>query len=278
MASLQENTLMDAPDVLKKIAAYKADEVKALKKRTNIKELRAYAARRSAPKGFAAALKKAAKTGPALIAEVKKASPSKGIIRGDFDPVNIALSYEVGGAACLSVLTDGPGFQGSNQIFNQVRKASPLPMLRKDFMLEPIQITESRALGADCILIIMGMIDDKTAKSLMREAKRLGMDALVETHDEAELERAIALGATLIGINNRDLRTFNTTLDTFFNLAPKAPKDALLVAESGIFTPDDVLALTENGAQAFLVGESLMRQDDVAEATQRLIGRKKHNK
>ena len=265
-------SLMDAPDVLKKIAAYKADEVKALKKRTNIKELRAYAAKLPAPKGFAAALEKAAKTGPALIAEVKKASPSKGVIRADFDPVNIALSYEVGGATCLSVLTDGPGFQGSNAIFGQVRKASPLPLLRKDFMVEPIQIAESRALGADCVLIIMGMIDDRTASSLMRETKRLGMDALVETHDETELARAIALGATLIGINNRDLRTFNTTLNTFYNLAPKAPKNALLVAESGIFTPKDLLALTEKGAQAFLVGESLMRQDDLAEATRRLIG------
>ena len=272
MASLQKNTLMDAPDVLKKIAAYKADEVKALKSRTNINELRAYADRQPAPRGFAAKLKTAAKTGPALIAEVKKASPSKGVIRADFDPVNVALSYEVGGAACLSVLTDGPGFQGSNAIFDQVRRATPLPLLRKDFMLEPIQIAESRALGADCVLIIMGMIDDKTAKSLMREAKKLGMDALVETHDETELARAIALGATLIGINNRDLRTFNTTLNTFYNLAPKAPKNALLVAESGIFTPDDVLALTEKGAQAFLVGESLMRQDDVVEATRRLIG------
>ena len=272
MASLQKNTLMDAPDVLKKIAAYKSDEVKTLKSRTNIKKLRAFASRQPAPRGFASKLKTAAKIGPALIAEVKKASPSKGVIRADFDPVNIALSYEVGGAACLSVLTDGPGFQGSNAIFDQVRRATPLPLLRKDFMLEPIQIAESRALGADCVLIIMGMIDDKTAKSLMREAKNLGMDALVETHDESELTRAVALGATLIGINNRDLRTFNTTLDTFARLAPKTPKDALLVAESGIFTPNDVLSLTEKGAQGFLVGESLMRQDDVAEATRRLIG------
>ena len=265
-------SLMDAPDVLKKIAAYKADEVKILKRRANISELREHGARRPAPRGFSAALIQAARSGPALIAEVKKASPSKGLIRADFDPVNIALAYEVGGAACLSVLTDGPGFQGSNAIFDQVRRATPLPLLRKDFMLEPIQIAESRALGADCVLIIMGMIDDRTAKALMREAARLGMDALVETHDEVEMARAVALGATLIGINNRDLRTFHTTLDTFAQLAPKAPKDALLVAESGIFTSDDVLSLTEKGAQAFLVGESLMRQDDVAEATKRLIG------
>jgi len=265
-------SLMDAPDVLKKIAAYKADEVKILKRRASISELRGHGARRPAPRGFSAALRQAARSGPALIAEVKKASPSKGLIRADFDPVNIALAYEVGGAACLSVLTDGPGFQGSNAIFDQVRRATPLPLLRKDFMLEPIQIAESRALGADCVLLIMGMIDDRTAKALMREAARLGMDALVETHDEVEMARAVALGATLIGINNRDLRTFHTTLDTFTQLAPKAPKDALLVAESGIFTSNDVLSLTEKGAQAFLVGESLMRQDDVAEATKRLIG------
>ena len=270
-------SLMDAPDVLMKIAAYKVDEVKALKVRTNTAELRAYAQTLPSPKGFANALKAAAISGPALIAEVKKASPSKGLIRENFDPVNIALSYEIGGAACLSVLTDGPGFQGSNAIFDQVRRATPLPLLRKDFMIDPIQIAESRALGADCVLIIMGMIDDKTAKALMQEARRLGMDALVETHDETELARAVALGATLIGINNRDLRTFHTTLDTFAELAPKAPEDALLVAESGIFTPDDVLSLTEKGAQAFLVGESLMRQDDVAMATQKLIGRKQPN-
>lgn len=274
MANLQNNALMDAPDVLKKIAAYKADEVKALKKRTSISKLRGYAANLPAPRGFAKALRDAARTGPALIAEVKKASPSKGLIRTDFDPVNIALSYEVGGAACLSVLTDGPGFQGSNAIFDQVRRATPMPLLRKDFMLEPIQIAESRALGADCVLIIMGMIDDKTAKSLMREAKRLGMDALVETHDASEMTRAVTLGADFIGINNRDLRTFHTTLDTFAGLAPQAPKDALLVAESGIFTSDDVLSLTAKGAQAFLIGESLMRQDDVALATQRLIGQR----
>ena len=267
-------SLMDAPDVLKKIAAYKADEVAALKSRTSISKLRSYSQRLPAPRGFTEALARTAKVSPALIAEVKKASPSKGLIRTDFDPVNIALSYERGGAACLSVLTDGPGFQGSNTIFDHVRKATPLPLLRKDFMLEPIQIAESRALGADCVLIIMGMIDDRTARALMREAARLGMDALVETHDASEMARAVALGATLIGINNRDLRTFYTTLDTFVELAPKAPKDAFLVAESGIFTSDDVLSLTEKGAQAFLVGESLMRQDDVTEATQRLIGKR----
>lgn len=266
--------LMDAPDVLMKIAAYKADEVKELKSRTTIEKLRAHGAKLPPPRGFSDALRRAAQLGPALIAEVKKASPSKGLIRADFDPVNIALSYEVGGAVCLSVLTDGPGFQGSNAIFNQVRRATPLPLLRKDFMIEPIQIAESRALGADCVLIIMGMIDDKMVKSLFREANRLGMDALFETHDAVEMERAVTLGAKFIGINNRNLRTFETSLNTFTLLAPQAPKGTFLVAESGIFTSEDVLSLTEKGAQAFLVGESLMRQDDVAIATQQLIGRR----
>ena len=264
------NTLMDAPDVLKKIAAYKADEVRALQDEISIADLRLAAADQPPARGFTSVLKNA--PAPAIIAEVKKASPSKGLIREDFDPVAITKAYEEGGAACLSVLTDGPGFQGSNAIFAQVRKTTTLPLLRKDFMLDPIQIAESRAMGADCILVIMGMIDDDTAKALMDEAEALGMDALVETHDESELDRAINLGATLIGINNRDLRTFETTLNTFERLAPKAPKDALLVAESGVFTAEDVKLLASQGAQAYLVGESLMRQDDVAEALRDLKG------
>ncbi len=267
-------SLMNAPDVLKKIAAYKADEVAALKTRTSLTELREKCAVLPAARGFARALKRTAVTGPALIAEIKKASPSKGLIRADFNPVSIARAYHDGGAACLSVLTDGPGFMGSEAIFADVRRASPLPLLRKDFMLEPIQIAQSRAAGADCILVILAMIDDKTARALMDEAERLGMDALIETHSEAEMARAIRLGATLIGVNNRDLRTFNTTLDTFAKLAPLAPKDALLVAESGIFTPDDVLSLTALGAQGFLIGEALMRQGDVYAATRVMLGRR----
>ena len=257
-------SLMDAPDVLKKIAAYKADEVAALYDDISIDDLRVSARDQTSARGFTQALRDS--SAPAIIAEVKKASPSKGLIRADFDPVKIAQAYEEGGAACLSVLTDGPGFQGSAKIFAQVRKTTNLPLLRKDFMLDPIQVTESRAMGADCILVIMAMIDDDAAKALMNEADMLGMDALVETHDEAELNRAIDLGATLIGINNRDLRTFDTTLDTFAKLAPKAPKDALLVAESGIFTATDVEKLASQGAEAYLIGESFMRQDDVAGA------------
>ncbi len=262
-------SLMDAPDVLKKIAAYKADEVDDLKGKTDIEELRDDAARLSKPRGFEAAI--LAATGPALICEVKKASPSKGIIREDFDPEAIARAYDAGGATCLSVLTDRPGFQGSNAIFAQVREATNLPLLRKDFMLDPIQIAESAAMGADCILIIMAMIDDATAKVLMDEANTLGLDALIETHDEAELERAIKLGGTLLGINNRDLRTFDTTLDTFTRLAPKAPKDCTLIAESGVFTREDIARLAGDGAQGYLIGESLMRQDDVARATRELL-------
>ena len=262
-------SLMDAPDVLKRIAAYKADEVAALKTRTTIDALREAAAALPHPRGFERAIKSA--SGPALICEVKKASPSKGVIREDFDPVAIAKAYEAGGATCMSVLTDGPGFQGSNEIFAQVRGATNLPLLRKDFMLDPIQIAESAAMGADCVLIIMGMIDDESAQALFDEATTLGLDALIETHDETELERAIKLGGSLLGINNRDLRTFDTTLDTFTRLAPKAPKNCTLIAESGIFSRQDIDRLASDGAQGYLIGESLMRQDDVSEAVKHLV-------
>ena len=262
------NTLMDAPDVLKKIAAYKADEVAALKAKTTLNALRETAASLPRPRGFEAAIKAA--TGPALICEVKKASPSKGVIREDFDPVAIAKAYKAGGTTCLSVLTDGPGFQGSNEIFKAVRGVTDLPLLRKDFLLDPIQVAESAALGADCVLIIMGMIDDATAKALFNEAAALGLDALIETHDEAELARAVKLGGPMIGINNRDLRTFDTTLDTFASLASKAPNHCTLIAESGIFTQEDILRLAENGAQGYLIGESLMRQEDIEGAVKNL--------
>ena len=262
------NTLMDAPDVLKKIAANKVDEVAALRDDISIEELREIARDQAPPRGFTKVIQNT--SGTALICEVKKASPSKGIIREDFDPVAIAKAYETGGAACLSVLTDGPGFMGSNEIFKAVRQTTGLPLLRKDFMIDPIQITESRVMGADCILIILAMIDDDTAKDLIEEATRLGMDALVETHDEAELARAVALGAPLIGINNRDLRTFDTTLDTFGKLAGQAPNEATLIAESGIFTKADIERLAKDGAQGYLIGESLMRQDDIVAAVKSL--------
>ena len=262
------NTLMDAPDVLKKIAAYKVDEVAALRDDISIEELREIARDQAPPRGFTKVIQNT--SGTALICEVKKASPSKGIIREDFDPVAIAKAYETGGAACLSVLTDGPGFMGSIEIFKAVRQTTGLPLLRKDFMIDPIQITESRVMGADCILIILAMIDDDTAKDLIEEATRLGMDALVETHDKAELARAVALGAPLIGINNRDLRTFDTTLDTFGKLAGQAPNEATLIAESGIFTKADIERLAKDGAQGYLIGESLMRQDDIVAAVKSL--------
>lgn len=257
-------------DILQKIAAYKREEVTAL--RPDASEIMTKARSASKPRGFTAALRNI--EGPALIAEVKKASPSKGLIRADFDPAKIAQSYQSGGAACLSVLTDGPSFQGSARVFAQVRAATDLPLLRKDFMVDPLQVYQSRAMGADCVLIIMAMIDDGLAKDLYDLSTELGMDALIETHDAFELRRAMKLGGDLIGINNRDLRTFDTTLDTFKSLAPAAHKNALLVAESGIFTTDHILDLTAHGARAFLVGESLMRQENVEQATQVLLGKR----
>lgn len=256
----------DIPDILAKIAAYKVDEVASI----NEPDVEAGLANVPAPLGFHRALTSA--SDPALICEVKKASPSKGVIRADFDPVAIAKAYDAGGAACLSVLTDGPGFQGGLDIFRKVRAATSLPLLRKDFMIDPLQVREARSVGADAILIILAMTDDHVSKSLLDEAISLGMDALVETHDETEVKRAIDLGATLIGINNRDLRTFETSLDTFDRLAPLVPGHATLVAESGIFTRDHITRLARAGAKSYLIGESLMRQADVEAATRRLRG------
>lgn len=256
-------------DILQKIAAYKREEVNALK--SHAADIRARAADAAAPLGFKAALAEC--NGPALIAEVKKASPSKGLIRAEFDPSSIATSYAEGGAACLSVLTDGPSFQGSAQAFAEVRQIVSLPLLRKDFMVDPLQVYESRAMGADCILIIMAMIEDSLAQDLYDCAISLGMNTLIETHDKVEVERALLIGGDLIGINNRNLKTFETTLNTFKLLAPQVPKNKLLVAESGIFTFDHIMDLTSHGAAAFLVGESLMRQDDVKLATRNLLGR-----
>lgn len=261
--------MRDIPDILAHIAAYKRDEVAALQTRTPLDDLRQQAADISPPHGFLSTLRAA--SGPALIAEVKKASPSKGVIRADFDPVAITKAYEAGGARCLSVLTDGPGFQGSAEIFAQVRRTTALPLLRKDFMLDPIQIAESRLMGADAILVILAMVDDVTAQALINEAARFGMDALVETHNAGEMERALELGATLIGVNNRDLHTFHTSLDTFAPLAAMVPEPVTLIAESGIFTAADIERLSNEGAQGFLIGESLMRQDDVEMATRNIL-------
>ncbi|PHR61417.1 MAG: indole-3-glycerol-phosphate synthase [Robiginitomaculum sp.] len=262
------------PDILQKIAAYKRDEVSALKAHTSLLEMSSRAAKQSAPRGFQSALERISQNGIALIAEIKKASPSKGLIRPDFHPTDFAIDYENGGATCLSVLTDGPSFQGEMTFMEAARAACTLPVLRKDFMVDTYQIVQSRAHGADAILIIMAMIDDKLAHALLKTATDLGMDALVETHDVEEMERAINIGATFIGVNNRNLKTFETSLTTFENMAPHAPKKAFLVAESGIFTPAHIERLTKHGAQAFLVGESLMRQDDVQGATETLLSRK----
>lgn len=259
------------PDILQKIADYKRSEIAPLHERQS--QLEMLAATQPPPRGFLAALRAKAVTGPALIAEIKKASPSKGLIRENFEPTKIARAYTDSGAACLSVLTDEPSFQGSMLYLKQARAISPLPVLRKDFMIDPVQIIESRAYGADAILIIMAMVSDDLAGALLAETERLGMDALVETHTATELSRAVKLGAKLIGINNRNLKTFETSLDTFKRLAPMTPSGTFLVAESGINTADNILDLTEHGAQAFLVGESLMRQDDVELATRRLLGR-----
>jgi indole-3-glycerol phosphate synthase len=259
-------------DILTRIAAYKRDEVAARKAQTSQAEIEAKAKSASPPRGFLRALRAAHAPGRlGLIAEIKKASPSRGLIRADFDPPALARAYEVGGATCLSVLTDAPSFQGSEAYLEAVRAAVALPCIRKDFMVDPWQIAESRALGADCILVILAMVDDALARELLAEADRWGMDALVEAHDEAEMTRAAGLGACMVGVNNRDLRTFEVDLKNTERLAALAPADALLVTESGIFTPADVERLERSGAKAMLVGESLMRQADVEAATRALL-------
>ena len=256
-------------DILEKIAAYKRDEVAERKAaRATVST-----AGVSAPRGFRAALERAHGPGRlALIAEIKKASPSKGLIREDFDPPSLARAYEAGGAACLSVLTDTPSFQGADSFLTAARDAVSLPCIRKEFLVDPWQVAESRALGADAILVILAMVDDVLAAELMAEARAHGMDALVEVHDEAEMARAGRLGADLVGVNNRDLRTFTVDLAITERLAALAPPDALLVTESGLFTAADAARLEASGARAMLVGESLMRQADVTAATRALLG------
>ena len=259
-------------DILSRIADYKREEVAARRAARPREAVEAAALAAPAPRGFAAALRAAARPDrPALIAEIKRASPSKGLIRADFDPPALARAYAEGGAACLSVLTDGPSFDGADGYLVAARDAVPLPAIRKDFLLDPWQVAESRALGADAVLVILAMVDDAVAGDLLAEARRFGMDALVEVHDAAEMARAGALGATLVGINNRDLRTFAVDLAVTEALAPQAPPGALLVAESGVFTAADARRCAAAGASAILVGESLMRRPDVAEATRELL-------
>lgn len=256
---------------LDEICATKRDEVAARRASATIDDLDRLARDQSAPRGFRAAIEAKVRDGFALIAEIKKASPSKGLIRADFRPAEHAVAYQRGGAACLSVLTDAPYFQGHEDFLADARRGCELPVLRKDFMVDPWQVAEARAIGADAILIIVAALDDGAMTEIEAAAIERGMDVLVEVHDEAEMARAAVLRSRLIGINNRDLKTFVTDLATTERLAPLAPPDALIVGESGIETHGDCERLARSGVRAFLVGESLMRQPDIESATRRLI-------
>ena len=259
-------------DILNDIAAYKRKEIESAKRMRPPTEVETKARAADPPRGFLGAIERRLQTGGyALIAEIKKASPSKGLIRADFDPPALARAYEQGGATCLSVLTDEPSFQGKPEFLTQARAATRLPVLRKDFMYDPYQVAEARAWGADCILIILAAVDDATASGLEQAAFDLGMDALLEVHNETELARALELRSRLIGINNRDLKTFETTLSVSERLAGNVPRGRVPVSESGMSKPEHLARLARAGIRTFLVGESLMRQADVESATRALI-------
>lgn len=257
--------------ILEKIRSYKIEEIKLLRSRYSLNALEDIIREQPLPKGFENSLKGASSKGYGLIAEVKKASPSKGIIREDFTPLELAKAYETGGATCISVLTDFPSFEGKGDYLRVISKAVNLPTLRKDFMLDPHQIYESRSLGADCILLILAMIDDSLARELEDVALTLGMDILVEVHDGDELERALKLKSNLIGINNRNLNTFHVTLDTSLELIKEIPEGVHVVSESGLFAKEDLDLLAEQGIRSFLIGESLMRKQDIVSATRSLL-------
>lgn len=258
--------------ILERILETKRADVAARKACTSLAEIDAAIAAQSAPRGFRAALERRSQTGPALIAEIKKASPSKGLIREDFDPPAHARAYQAGGAACLSVLTDEPWFQGADTFLTAARGAVSLPVIRKDFMLDPWQVPESRALGADAILLIMAALDDDAAAEIESAAIDCGMDVLIEVHDAREMERAAKLKSRLIGVNNRDLRDFSVDFQRTYDLIAKAPPGCTFVAESGLSTRADLDAMRERGVRCFLVGEALMRADDIEAATRLLIG------
>lgn len=262
-------------NILEKICNTTRTHVDKMRTHTPLEQLKEKIQDTAKPRGFLLALKNQSSDGsPALIAEIKKASPSKGIIRADFNPVEIAKAYETAGASCLSVLTDEPYFQGSDEIFRTVRQSSPMPMLRKDFIVDSYQIYETRAMGADCLLLIMAALSDSEFEKFYALAKELELDVLVETHDKQEIERALSVSPDMIGVNSRNLKTLEVSLNTAHQLADMIPDSTFKIAESGIKTSEDIIALQKNGYKGFLVGESLMQHDDIVAATRNLIGTK----